>query len=266
MSSFRQIARQYPYNSIARKPLLLQFILLRFFPAQLLPAMSLEPLMKHAYTLSSHLEFLVRYYISRIGFEQLWSSRERSTQKDIEQFYQEHDKDIWRQAYLSSENYEYKKKILRAYHLIRAEGISHDTPILDYGGGAGVLVHYLAKRGYTKVDIVDVPSQTLDFVRKEMSGLLRHIIGADGTESFPPNEYGAIVTLDCLEHTLNPLSIARRLMATLRPGGLLVINFPIETDFSHAHTKEAQIERPAVFAFLRESCEEVIPEYVYRKR
>lgn len=266
LRGFRQLESQYPYASLSQKPLLLQYLFLFALPKVAFPAMSIVPAVKRAYKLSGDKEFLVRYYVSREGFTELWNTRPRKTRADVESFYAEHDKDIWRQAYLSRGEYNYKKKILRAYHLIAAEHLSSDDPILDYGGGAGVLVHYLAARGYRSVDIADIPSQTLDFVRKEMSSQLRAVITIDGSEDFGVSRYAVITTLDCLEHTFEPLIIIKKLLAALRPGGLLVINFPRETDFSNTHIPQAQAQRDAVFAFINEQCTVITPELVYRKK
>ncbi len=272
--SFLKLAGQYPYGSLtpkggpfgAGKLRLLQYVLLFACPRYFFQKMSIVPLVKRAYKLSGDKEFLVRYYVSREGFTELWNTRPRKTQADVESFYAEHDKDIWRQAFLSRGEYNYKKKILRVYHLIAAEGLSSNDPILDYGGGAGVLVHYLASKGYRAVDIADIPSQTLDFVRAQMSSQLRHVIAVDGTEDFGVNRYAVITTLDCLEHTFEPLIIIKKLLTALRPGGLLVINFPQETDFSNAHIPEAQAQRDAVFAFINQQCTVITSELVYRKK
>lgn len=266
MSSFWQLSQEYPYNKPSKKHWLLAYILLRAFPAQSFPKMNIERFTRHAYHLSSHAEFLNRYYASKTGFEKLWSDKPRQTKEDIEHFYQEHDADIWRQAFLGGESYEYKKKILRVYHIVRDSVRSFNEPILDYGGGAGVMVRYLAAKGYKNVDIADIPSKTLDFVRSEMSPFLRNVIAATGLEAYPSNEYGAIITLDCLEHTTEPLAITKRLLAALRPGGVFIVNFPKEEDFSHAHLEQAQKERDEVFILLERTCDVLVPQYVYRKK
>ena len=158
VSSFRTLAGQYPYASLGEKPRLIQYLWLFACPRIAFPSMSIVPVVKRAYKLMSDEEFRVRYYASRIGFVELWNERPRSTQTDVEHFYREHDKDIWRQAYLSRGAYNYKKKILRTYHIICREHLPPDAPILDYGGGAGVLVHYLSKKGFRAVDIADIVS------------------------------------------------------------------------------------------------------------
>ncbi|MEK7218729.1 MAG: methyltransferase domain-containing protein, partial [Patescibacteria group bacterium] len=224
------------------------------------------PLVKRMYRLGSDDEFFTRYALAIQGFEELWKSRSRESREDIEHFYQEHDKDIWRQAFLSERSYEYKQKILHTYHIIKEEGLSHSDPILDYGGGAGVLVHYLAREGYRAVDMADIPSHTLSFVRQTMSDLLAHVITVDGLEDFGRERYAVIVSLACLEHTLEPLNITRKLVAALRRGGLFIVDFPVETDFLGSHTRQAQEQRPAAFVFLRETCEELVPYHLYRRK
>ena len=99
-----------------------------------------------------------------------------------------------------------------------------------------------------------------------MSGMLRSVIAVDGSEDFGVNRYSAITTLDCLEHTFEPLQIITKLLTALRPGGLLVINFPKETDFSNAHIPEAQAQRDQVFAFINQQCTTIEPGLVYRKK
>lgn len=263
--SFLKLAGQYPYGSLTGKFWLLQYLFLFACPRFFFRKMSIVPLVKREYKLASDEEFRSRYYLSRAGFTELWNTKERKTQADVESFYNEHDKDIWRQAYLSREAYNYKKKILRTYHIIAQEHLAANDPILDYGGGAGVLVHYLAVQGFRAVDIADIPSKTLDFVRRQMPEL-RNAISVDGSEDFGVNQYAVITTLDCLEHTFEPLVIIKKLLTALRPGGLLVINFPKETDFSNAHIPEAQAQRDDVFAFIHTHCSVITPQLVYRKR
>ncbi len=116
------------------------------------------------------------------------------------------------------------------------------------------------------MDAADIPSKTIDFLHAEMKDILRRIITVDGTESFGSNEYQVIVSLDCLEHTLDPLVIIEKLLTALKPGGVLMLSFPIETDFTLAHTREAQQQRPAVFQRVMDVCDVIVPELVFRKR
>jgi len=260
------LANHYPFHGLKGKWFLLQQIFLYFFPKYSFPRMSIVPFVKNAYKLASYEEFRVRYYVSRIGFEELWASRQRNSKESIESFYGEHDKDIWRQAYLSRRDYIYKKKILWAYHIISQSGCGKNEPLLDYGCGAGAVMHYLSTKGYSAIHVADIPSATLDFIRKEFSDVFQHIFTIDGSENLQKEQYCCIFVLDCLEHTCEPLAITKRLLNALKPNGVIMITFPKETDFVGTHIREAQEERDAVFHILRQCCNELIPERVYRKK
>ncbi len=256
--------RQFPYTGIGCV-WFGAYALLKCFPAASFPRMSIIPLVLRQYGLESEEEFRVRYYISKIGFESQWTSKDRSTEDAVASFYNEHDADLWRQAYLSKTSYMYKKKILRAYHIVKKVRAQR---ILDYGCGAGVFAHYISQKGYA-VDVADIPSPTLEFVRSQVNVSMAATI--DATLVLQQDAYDFVSCLDALEHTFTPLQITKQLLVSLRPGGIFHVTFPKE-DEAHMlaedsqHTKEAQLERPATFAYLRTVCDELVPELVYRKR
>lgn len=252
----------YPYRNISGKFLFLQYILLKMKPSSF-SRMSIVPAVKKHYRLDSTEEFRTRYYISRMGFEEIWREKDRETQSATEGFYMEHDKDIWRQAYLSCYSYMYKKKILHSAHIARQ--LPKGSRVLDYGCGAGAVAHYLALLGY-KVDVADISSKTLKFVLTQFSETFNEIIEVTSPITLPNDEYNLIISLDVLEHTFEPLAIMRSLINSLKVGGICFISFPIEDDFSCAHTRTAQKERAATFAYLAQTCETLVSEKVYRKR
>jgi 2-polyprenyl-3-methyl-5-hydroxy-6-metoxy-1,4-benzoquinol methylase len=226
--------------------------------------MSIIPLVCHAKNVGMN-EFTKRYQHETQGFEELWQARQRTTAHDIAHFYQEHDKDIWRQAYLSRYDYLYKKKLLWVLHVARQSCEKSDL-ILDYGCGAGAASHFLITKGFRDVEAADIPSQTLEFVREELGKSLHAVHTIDSTLHLQENRYALILALDCLEHTVEPFAITKHLLDALRPGGVLMTTFPKEDDFSSTHTREAQEERPAVFSYLAQHCETIIPEFLYRKK
>ena len=112
-NNFFTLAKQYPYHGVKGKLKLAQYLILRFLPVSWsFPKMSIITFCKKYYKLNSNEEFRARYFFSRIGFQDIWISKKRESQDDIEKFYTEHDKDVFRQAYLSKYDYIYKKKIL----------------------------------------------------------------------------------------------------------------------------------------------------------
>jgi 2-polyprenyl-3-methyl-5-hydroxy-6-metoxy-1,4-benzoquinol methylase len=215
------------------------------------------------FNLNTEEEFRVRYYVSRIGFDDIWSSKDRTTRESAAAFYNEHDADLWRQAYLSKFRYTYKKKTLLAYHIAKRIGATH---ILDYGCGAGVVPYYLKQKGFV-VDVADVPSPTLEFARKQLG--FNAVFAVDSSLKLPTAQYELVTCLCVLEHTFNPLEITKTLLESLKPHGVLYVLFPNEEgrdeDHHKQHTPEAQLERAAVFEYLRKTCDELLPEEVYKK-
>lgn len=209
--------RQYPYNTLTGRFLILDYLWLRLFPIASFPKMSIIPFVKKAYNLDSDEEFRVRYYFSRAGAGNLWNAIPRNDQTSIEHFYQEHDLDIWRQAQFSKYDYGCKKKMLQTYHVLKSS-VEKMEPILDFGCGSGVLFHYLYSKGFRSVDAADIPSTTLNFISKWMSKFSHRIISL-GSEELEKDHYSAIVAVDCLEHTTEPLKITQNLLASLRQGG-----------------------------------------------
>jgi len=258
-----KIANRFPYNDLRGKFLLFDYLVLRLFPRSAFPGLSIVNIVKHYYELDSEEEFRTRYYLSRVGFEDIWNSKPRDNKENIGNFYREHDKDIWRQSYFSKYNYSDKKRFLQTYHAI-SRIIPRKKPILDFGAGSGVLAHYLTKKGYDNVSVADIPSKTLDFISKEMSGYLKDIISLNDETKLKNNYYEGIVALDCLEHTTNPLEITQKLINALKPEGILFISFPKSYD-CYTHIHQAQKERPEVFEFLNNSCQVIVPEFIYKK-
>src|SRR3989344_244607 len=256
-----KFTEQYPYNTVLGKFLFLDYFLLRLLPKTSFPKMNIIPFVKKAYKLDSDEEFRIRYYLSKIGAEELWNSRPRNDQVSLEHFYQEHDMDIWRQAQFSKYDYDCKKKILRTVHVLESL-VKKNDPILDFGCGSGALFHYLNERGFVSIDAADIPSQALNFISRWMPQLVHRIINL-GTEQLPNNQYAAIVAVDCLEHTMEPLKITQNLLESLRPGGIFIVKFPRESDFSWTHIKRAQEQRDTTFEFIKKSCETIVPEFVY---
>src|SRR3989338_5748530 len=116
-------------------------------------SMQLKNLMK-AFSQFPYTTLSVKFLI---GAEELWNSRSRNDQASIEHFYQEHDMDIWRQAYYSKYDYGCKKKMVQTYHILKSS-VKKNEPILDFGCGSGVFFHYPFSKGFKAVDAADIPS------------------------------------------------------------------------------------------------------------
>ena len=67
-----KIGRKYPYNGLMGMAFLVELLMLKMFPKSLFPSMSIIPPVSNYYRLDSEEEFRFRYYVSRIGFADLW--------------------------------------------------------------------------------------------------------------------------------------------------------------------------------------------------
>lgn len=151
---------------------------------------------------------------------------------------------------------------------------------LDYGSGAssfaalaleypevhcalaeanGALVGYLRwraeRRGDGRVRVIALPARA-----NRYGGAARMRVDAAAVAG----RFDAVVLADVLEHTLDPLRVLAHLLAQLRPGGIVLVNYPheIEGDW---HTPEAFYQRRACFLLLRACCQPLFT-HVWRRR
>ncbi len=62
----------------------------------------------------------------------------------------------------------YQNEPALSLQLIRNTQLTHDSPIIDVGGGASVLVDYLDKEGYTNIAVLDISGKSLAHARKRL--------------------------------------------------------------------------------------------------
>jgi 2-polyprenyl-3-methyl-5-hydroxy-6-metoxy-1,4-benzoquinol methylase len=102
--------------------------------------------------------------------------------------------------------------------------------------GARVRIHPLSQPLQPRANLVRVPVDS-----RSVSG-----------------SYDAIVLADVLEHLLDPLRVLRHLLSLLRPGGLVLVNYPHEID-GDWHTPEAFYLRRWCYLLLRACARHVRP-------
>src|SRR5439155_6145436 len=69
--------------------------------------------------------------------------------------------------------------------------------------------------------------------------------------------YDVITCLDVLEHVVNPVQVVRHVVAHLKPGGTLYVNF-IEAPGGE-NLEESAAQRAETIAFLNETLEAIVP-------
>ena len=75
---------------------------------------------------------------------------------------------------------------------IESAVVARDTPIIDVGGGASLLVDELLRRGFTDLTVLDVSHEALDKVRSRLAGASAQVqfVVADVTAFQPTRHYG----------------------------------------------------------------------------
>jgi SAM-dependent methyltransferase len=99
-----------------------------------------------------------------------------------------------------------------------------DARILDYGYGSGAWLRSMRMLGYSQLSGFDIAA----------NAHRRNGLATQGIQIIPPDGLSrvAAASLDCVrlehvfEHLSDPLAVLRSLRRLLRPGGLLVMNFP----------------------------------------
>lgn len=106
--------------------------------------------------------------------------------------------------------------------------------VYDFGGGIGTDALYLASRGY-EVTLVDVDGPSFRFAqhRFRRRGLQARFEVSHSTLPAPSNTYDIILCFDVFEHLPEPLEAVRRLVAALRPGGLIAQTGTFEDSGAH---------------------------------
>lgn len=107
--------------------------------------------------------------------------------------------------------------------------VRSDTPVIDVGGGASVLVDRLVERGFTDVSVVDASPVALALVRARLpaAALARvHLLHGDVLAWRPARRFGAWHDRAVFHFLVDPDDRARYL-ATLRAatveGGLVIV-------------------------------------------
>jgi len=205
----------------------------------------------------SRQEFWIRYTIGRMEAARLWERKRRVTEADYRAFYAETDYWVLRQMYYHRTD---------CFHFVagamRRTGRAGD--LCEYGCGVGPVAAWLRPRfpdwRYT---LVDLPSPMLDFARWRFRRFPNVEVKEPGFGSDLPltREYDVITCLEVLEHVINPLEVVRHLIAHLRPGGALFVNF-VDEPGGDENLRESAAQRGETIACLNRELAPVVPLHV----
>jgi len=98
-----------------------------------------------------------------------------------------------------------------------------EEPILDVGGGDGLLANLLAGRGLRDVKIVDLSPIAIE--RAKAAGLSAQVVDITQPLPFEDQAFATVCALDVLEHLMDPLPTLRELARISRHVVIVVPNF-----------------------------------------
>ena len=104
-----------------------------------------------------------------------------------------------------------------AVDLIRAE------PVLDIGGGDGLLLRMLAEGGLTRLSLADVSPVAVETARS--AGFEAEVADVTRGLPYPDASFGTVSALDVLEHLYDPLAALREMARVGRELVIVVPNF-----------------------------------------
>jgi len=125
--------------------------------------------------------------------------------------------------------------------------------LLEYGCGSAVLTEWVQKRRPdVQYTVVDVPGRTLEFVKWKFKEKVRCVETMPGAVALLDDTFDVITCFDVLEHTPNPLEIARFFTTHLKSEGYLFVDF-LAFDLKESagnNLLAAQQERSATIEYL----------------
>jgi 2-polyprenyl-3-methyl-5-hydroxy-6-metoxy-1,4-benzoquinol methylase len=125
--------------------------------------------------------------------------------------------------------------LLRTWHVHKdlkkwMKAHPNGADILDAGCGFGQYSYYLAKQNKNyNILAVDVKEDYLADCQKFFSkaGLNNVVFKVDDLVKFrKPSAYDLIISVDVMEHILEDVTVFENFYASLKPGGMLIINTP----------------------------------------
>jgi len=116
--------------------------------------------------------------------------------------------------------------------------------ILDYGGGIGDMIIRCAYRGLTDLTYYDVEGKTMNFAKWRFArkGVTAQIISASDEEDRLRGKYDSIFCFDVLEHVMEPMKHAERLVNHLSKGGRIFIQVAKKSVHQPMHISSFDVE------------------------
>jgi 2-polyprenyl-3-methyl-5-hydroxy-6-metoxy-1,4-benzoquinol methylase len=106
------------------------------------------------------------------------------------------------------------------------EDLSKDVPILELGCGAGDMLEYLGRSGFSAAEGIDLSEEQVQIAKGR--GLNARIADVFECLEAAPRRYRVILALDFLEHFSRDelMRLVPAIRAALEPGGYLIVQTP----------------------------------------
>ncbi len=199
-------------------------------------------------------EFWIRYTIGRMEAAKLWERKPRATEMDYRAFYAESDYWVLRQTYYHRDD---------CFHFVAAamRRVGRSGDFCEYGCGVAPIAAWLRPRfpGW-RYTLVDLPSPMLDFARWRFRRFPNVEAREPGLGPDLPlrRDYDVIACLEVLEHVINPLEVVRHLVAHLKPGGSLLVNF-VDEPGGGENLLESAAQRGETIEYLNRELRAIAP-------
>ena len=184
---------------------------------------------------------LDEYRMSRMADE--WRRVNPQTPVEIRKFYEETELYIWELVkWHADESYDiYRNRVAQAIQLFPPA--THPR-VLDFGAGIATASLEFARSGY-EVTIADVPGRTLSFARHRFQrrGSSCSVIEVTNDAPALPREFDVVISFDVLEHIPNAELMLKRLVRSLRVGGVALIVASFHDDGDHPQHLPSNIDR-----------------------
>jgi len=116
--------------------------------------------------------------------------------------------------------------------------------ILDYGGGIGDMIIRCAERGLKDLTYYDLEGKIMDFAKWRFAkrGIKVRIVKASDEKDRLEGKYDSIFCFDILEHVIDPIKHAERLLKHLSKNGKLFIQVIRPTVHHPMHISSFDVE------------------------
>ncbi|RJQ13676.1 MAG: glycosyltransferase [Nitrospiraceae bacterium] len=151
---------------------------------------------------------------------------DKTTRDKVREFYRDTDSYLFDLVQYNYENLYYMKWTEDIFNfcaeLKKQKG---DLKILDFGGGIGSQLIALSALKNAELSYADIPGKTFEYAgwRFNRRHLAIDIIDATRGDFLAGRMYDVVITLDVIEHLVDPEAAVEYLLRHIRPGGHLII-------------------------------------------